>query len=107
MARTFRNFSEFYPYYLEEHSDARCRALHYTGSLLVLSLVGWVVATGSWVFLWLAPVIGYGFAWVGHFFFERNRPATFRYPIYSLVGDWVMLKDFLTGQLAGKHPAFK
>ena len=105
MDRKFRNFAEFYPFYLEEHSDARCRALHYTGSLLVLALLVGVLATGRWALLWLAPLIGYGFAWVGHFFFEHNRPATFKYPLYSLLGDWVMLKDFVSGQLASKHPS--
>jgi len=104
LKKKFQSFSEFYPYYLEEHGDARCRALHYTGSLLVLALLGFVLATGSWILLWLLPVVGYGFAWVGHFAFEKNRPATFRYPVYSLMGDWVMLKDFLTGRLKSVHP---
>ena len=104
MTKKFQSFSEFYPYYLEEHGDSRCRALHYTGSLLVLALLGFVLATGSWLLLWLLPFVGYGFAWVGHFVFEKNRPATFRYPVYSLMGDWVMLKDFLTGRLKSVHP---
>lgn len=101
----FSSFSEFYPYYLAEHSDARCRTLHYAGSLLVIAIAVGAVATGNWPWLLALPVAGYGFAWVGHFFFEKNRPATFRYPLYSFVGDWVMLKDFLSGQLADKHPA--
>ena len=101
----FKSFAEFYPYYLAEHSDARCRALHYTGSTLVLAIAGYALVTATWTALLLLPVVGYGFAWVGHFFFEHNRPATFRYPLYSLMGDWVMLKDFLTGRLRARHPS--
>jgi len=102
--QTFHSFAEFYPYYLEEHSDPRCRALHYVGSSLVLAVLAWVLVSGTWFALLLLPVVGYGFAWAGHFFFEHNRPATFRHPVYSLIGDWVMLKDFVTGQLSRKHP---
>lgn len=101
----FASFSEFYPYYLAEHSDPRCRALHYTGSLLVVAITLSAIATGSWLWLLVLPFVGYGFAWIGHFFCEKNRPATFRYPLYSLAGDWVMLKDFLTRQIGAKHPA--
>jgi len=101
----FRSFAEFYPYYLAEHSDPRCRALHYVGSTLVLILLGYAIASGRYVWLFALPVVGYGFAWVGHFFFEHNRPATFKYPVYSLMGDWVMLFDFLTGRLRQRHPA--
>ena len=101
----FDSFADFYPYYLEEHSDSRCRAMHYVGSSLVLAILGYAVVSGGLVWLWLLPVVGYGFAWIGHFFFERNRPATFKYPVYSLMGDWVMLFDFLTGRLRERHPA--
>ncbi len=100
----FKSFSEFYPFYLSEHANSSCRGLHYIGSSLVLALLGYVLATGSWMLLWLLPVIGYGFAWIGHFVFEKNRPATFQYPLWSLIGDWVMLKDFLTGRLSSVHP---
>lgn len=101
----FASFAEFYPYYLAEHSDRRCRALHYVGSTLVLILLAYAIATGRYVWLWGLPVVGYGFAWVGHFFFEHNRPATFKYPLYSLMGDWVMLFDFLTRRLRQRHPS--
>ena len=96
--KNYQSFAEFYPYYIAEHSNPVCRAFHYTGSMLVLVLIGFVLATQSWVWLWLVPLVGYGVAWIGHFVFERNRPATFKYPLYSLMGDWVMLKDFLMGR---------
>jgi len=95
----FNSFAEFYPYYLEEHRNPTCRRLHYVGSLLVLVVLGYALFSGQWLWLLALPLIGYGFAWVGHFVFERNRPATFAYPLYSLMGDWVMLKDMLTGRL--------
>ncbi|WP_070886289.1 DUF962 domain-containing protein [Pseudomonas sp. D1-3] len=95
----FNSFAEFYPYYLEEHRHPTCRRLHYVGSLLVLVVLGYALISGQWLWLLAVPVIGYGFAWVGHFAFERNRPATFQYPLYSLMGDWVMLKDMLTGRI--------
>lgn len=96
---TFRNFAQFYPYYLAEHSNRACRRLHFVGSSLVLATLAWILVTGSWLMLWLLPVLGYGFAWVGHFFFEKNKPATFAYPYYSFLGDWVMFKDMLTGRI--------
>lgn len=98
----FRSFSEFYPYYLSEHKDPVCRRLHYIGSTLVLAILATLVATGLWSYWWLMLVAGYGFAWLGHFKFEHNKPATFKYPFYSLAADWVMYKDFLTGQLEPK-----
>lgn len=98
----FRSFSEFYPYYLSEHKDPVCRRLHYIGSTLVLAILATLVATGLWSYWWLMLVAGYGFAWLGHFKFEHNKPATFKYPFYSLAADWVMYKDFLIGQLEQK-----
>lgn len=95
----FNSFAEFYPYYLQEHRNPTCRRLHYLGSLLVLLVLGHALISGQWLWLLALPLIGYGFAWVGHFIFERNRPATFQYPLYSLMGDWVMLKDMLTGRI--------
>ena len=93
----FNSFAEFYPFYLQEHSNDISRRLHYVGSLLVLSILGYSIANQQWALLWLVPLAGYGFAWVGHFVFEKNRPAT--YPLYSLLGDWVMLKDAFTGRI--------
>ena len=98
-SRQFRSFAEFYPYYLQEHSNPVCRRLHYLGSLLVLALLAYSIATQQWLFLLALPVVGYGFAWIGHFVFEKNRPATFKHPLYSFMGDWVMLRDGLTGRI--------
>ncbi|BCG23442.1 MULTISPECIES: Mpo1-like protein [Pseudomonas] len=98
-AERFSSFAEFYPYYLQEHSNDVCRRLHYVGSLLVLSILAYALVTQQWLWLLALPVAGYGFAWVGHFVFEKNRPATFKYPLYSLMGDWVMLKDAFTGRI--------
>ena len=97
--KNFSSFSEFYPYYLSEHANLTCRRLHFVGSTLVLLVLAYAFATQNWLWLWLLPIIGYGFAWIGHFFFEKNRPATFKYPIYSLMGDWVMYKDILTRRI--------
>ena len=96
----FASFREFYPYYLGEHADARCRRMHFVGSWVVLFAIGMLVVSGQFLWLVLALIGGYGFAWVGHFVFEKNRPATFRYPLYSLMGDWVMFGDILRGRIS-------
>lgn len=95
----FADFADFYPYYLAEHANATCRQLHFVGTSLIILLWLWAISTQNWWWLLATPVIGYGFAWVGHFFFEHNKPATFDYPIYSLMGDWVMWKDMLLGRI--------
>ena len=102
--KRFQSFTEFYPFYLAEHRDPRCRALHYIGSIAVIGLLLYALGSGRYAALWLLPVIGYGFAWIGHFFLEKNKPATFQYPVYSLLGDWVMLKDFLSGRFRDSFP---
>ena len=91
----FSSFKAFYPYYLGEHQNSTCRRLHFVGSSLCLVIVALAALSGQAWWLLMLPVTGYGFAWVGHFFFEHNKPATFRYPWYSLMGDWVMFKDML------------
>ena len=99
-ATRFASFREFYPFYLGEHRNRTSRRLHVIGSAGVLAIVVLVIAQvlSPW-WLLAVPVLGYGFAWVGHFFFEKNRPATFKHPFYSLMGDWVMFKDVLTGRI--------
>ena len=95
----FTSFREFYPYYLGEHADRRCRRLHFVGSSLVIGCVLMLLRTGNFWWLGAALLCGYGFAWIGHFAFEHNKPATFRHPFYSFAGDWVMYKDILTGKI--------
>ncbi|AKZ27981.1 MULTISPECIES: Mpo1-like protein [Ralstonia solanacearum species complex] len=98
-AHRFGSFAEFYPYYLGEHRNRTCRRLHFAGSTLALVCLIQLVFTGSLWWLLAAAVSGYAFAWVGHFAFEKNRPATFRHPIYSLMGDWVMYRDIWIGKI--------
>ncbi|CAJ0893781.1 hypothetical protein R20233_03769 [Ralstonia sp. LMG 32965] len=95
----FGSFAEFYPYYLSEHQDRTCRRLHFAGSTVALVCLFLLVFTGNLWWLLGAAVSGYAFAWVGHFGFEKNRPATFRHPFYSLMGDWVMYRDIWTGKI--------
>lgn len=99
MQDRFTSFREFYPYYLEEHRNRTCRRLHFAGSTLVLAFLAAALLTLNPWWLLGMPLAGYGFAWVGHFFFEHNRPATFRYPLYSLIGDWVMYGQILRGRI--------
>ncbi|TZF90030.1 DUF962 domain-containing protein [Cognatilysobacter lacus] len=97
--QSFASFREFYPYYLGEHRHPVSRRLHFAGScgVLLLALAAIVLRDARWLIA--APICGYGFAWVGHFFFEKNRPATFRHPLYSLMGDWMMFADVLRGRV--------
>lgn len=100
MGERYTTFRDFYPFYLGEHRNPTCRRLHFIGSSLVLFTLVTVLATGRWWGLWLMPLFGYGCAWVGHYFFEKNRPATFIHPLYSLMGDWVMYRDILIGRIS-------
>ena len=102
MAGPFKSFSDFYPYYLSEHQDARCRRLHFLGSLVGLACLVGLAVTGIWWLLLVGLVAGYACAWIGHFVFEKNRPATFRYPLWSFVSDFRMLGCWLSGRLAGE-----
>lgn len=98
-ATVFRSLAEFYPYYLSEHQNRICRVLHFIGISLVILASAFMLLTQSWWVFFVLPFLGYGFAWVGHFFFEKNRPATFSYPIYSFLSDWIMWKDMLIGKV--------
>lgn len=98
-ARAFRSFAEFYPFYLTEHSNRTCRRLHFAGSSLALLCLAALVATRNPWWLLAGLLCGYGFAWVGHFVFEKNKPASFKRPLYSFMGDWAMYKDIWTGKV--------
>jgi hypothetical protein len=98
-SKAFNSFSEFYPFYLSEHSDPVNRKLHFFGCLAVIILIFYSLLAQVWLALILVPLVGYGFAWVGHALVEKNKPATFEYPIYSLMADWMMFKDIITGKI--------
>jgi len=98
--RSFKSFAQFYPFYLSEHSNRTCRRLHFVGSTLTLVFLVLLFITGHAGYLAAAVLSGYGFAWVGHFAFEKNRPASFKRPLYSFMGDWVMYRDIWRGKVS-------
>jgi hypothetical protein len=94
----YRTFREFYPFYLSEHANKVSRRLHFMGTSVALALlIAALVTQTGWLAV-MALVQGYAFAWIGHFFFEHNKPATFQYPRFSLMGDWRLWWDMLTGR---------
>ena len=96
---SFRTFQEFYPFYLGEHANRTSRRLHVVGTTLaVVQLVLVFLTVNPWL-LTSGFVTGYAFAWVGHYFFEKNTPATFKYPLFSLRGDFAMARDVFTGRI--------
>jgi hypothetical protein len=97
--KPYRRFADFYPFYLSEHSKPVTRRLHFAGTSVALLLIIAAITTGIWWLIGVAILQGYAFAWVGHFFFEHNKPATFKYPGFSLMGDWRLWWDMLTGKV--------
>jgi hypothetical protein len=97
--KAFRTFSDFYRFYLSEHANRTSRRLHFVGSCLAIPLLVAALVTRHWWLLAVALVEGYAFAWVGHFFFEHNKPATFQYPRYSFMGDWRLWWEIVTGRV--------
>ncbi len=97
----FASFAEFWPYYLSEHKNPLNRRLHFVGTTILNGLLVTALLTGRPMLLLLCPLFGYGFAWYGHFLVEHNRPATFRHPIWSLMGDYKMYAHMLSGRLWG------
>lgn len=99
---SFQNFADFYQYYLQQHSDPRCRSLHYLGSTLVWAGLLLVVVLEHYWLLPALPIVGYGCAWWGHYRYEHNQPATFQHPLYSFAADWVMYWEWIKSK--GKLP---
>ncbi|MBB3034965.1 DUF962 domain-containing protein [Alteriqipengyuania lutimaris] len=97
--RAYKTFREFWPFYLREHSRPATRRLHYIGTALVIALAIVAVVTRTWWLLLALPVAGYFFAWIAHFRVERNRPATFTYPLWSLAADFRMFFMWVSGRL--------
>jgi hypothetical protein len=100
--RKYKTLAEFYPYYLTEHQDPRCRTTHTIGTTLFFIFLFAAIATQNWWLLIGLPLAGYGFAWFGHFVYEKNKPATFQYPLFSLASDFIMYYHTLTGQIGNK-----
>ncbi len=97
--REFQTFADFWPFYLHEHSRHATRALHAAGTTVSTVLLVALIISRKWAWLPVPFLIGYGAAWVGHFFVEHNRPATFQHPLWSFMGDYKMLALMLTGRL--------
>jgi hypothetical protein len=98
----FSNFTEFWPFYVREHSRPGCRLLHFIGSSAGIVCLAATVLTGNLLFIPLGFIIGYAFAWMGHFLIEHNKPATFKYPLWSLIADWKMWFLILTGRMTAE-----
>lgn len=96
--KVYKTFEEFYPFYLKEHSNRTNRRLHVIGTTAALIFMIYIILSGSWWILPLFAVPGYFCAWIGHFIFEKNKPATFKYPIWSFRGDLIMWFDHITGK---------
>ena len=94
----YASFEAFYPFYIHQHANRVCRRIHVVGTALVIAAFVAAVATLNPWWLLAMPLIGYGFAWVGHFFFEKNRPATFKYPLWSLRGDFQLFFETVSGK---------
>lgn len=98
----FHSIKEFYPYYLTQHREFKCRTLHFVGTGTVIGIFIFTLVTQQWLMLLLMPLVGYGFAWFGHFMFEKNKPAAFKNPLWSLACDFIMFWHILTGQIGNK-----
>lgn len=104
MNTRYNSLSEFYPYYLTEHRNGVCRMLHFLGTTAVIAILSGCLLTQRPGWIWTALLAGYGPAWIGHFFFEKNRPATFKYPVYSFLSDWLMYRDLLLRRVPFRGP---
>ncbi len=100
MADRYETYADFWPHYLREHARPQTRLLHFIGTALaIILLAAGIISLNPWL-LAAAVISGYGFAWIAHWRVERNRPATFTYPVWSLYSDFRMFALWLTGRLA-------
>ena len=95
----YKTFSEFWPFYVSEHSRRGTRILHLIGTTAALAVMIYFFATGRWWLFPLALIPGYGCAWFAHFLIEKNKPATFKYPLWSFIADYKMIAMMLTGKI--------
>ncbi|MEQ3744700.1 MAG: DUF962 domain-containing protein [Henriciella sp.] len=102
MSQRKASYAEFWPFYLQEHAQPRTRTFHYIGTSLVIAIAAIAIVTMNWLLLLAMPVSGYFFAWVSHAFIERNKPATFIHPLWSLVSDFRMFFMWVTGRLGAE-----
>ncbi len=100
MKEKIKSFEDFYPFYLKQHSNKICRLLHVIGTTVVFALAATAIYHSNYILLLFVPIAGYGFAWIGHFFFEKNKPATFQYPLWSLKSDFKMYFQILSGKIS-------
>ena len=98
MPERIKTFKEFYPYYLNQHSKKFTRIFHFTGTLLVLGVIIYVLQSGKERFLWYIPIFGLGISALSHYIFEKNKPTSFQYPVFTLMGDFKMLFELLIGK---------
>ena len=97
--KKIRTYTEFWDFYVAEHAQPLTRYLHFVGTSLGVVLLVWIVRSGNWIYFPLCPVIGYGFAWFAHFFVEHNKPASFKYPLWSFISDYKMIFYMLAGRM--------
>ena len=102
-----KDYESFWPFYLREHSKPLTRTFHYIGTTCAVALLAWISLFGSWLSVWLVLLAGYGPAWYSHYFIEKNRPATFKAPLWSLFSDFRMYFYFLTGRIDGELRKYK
>ena len=98
----YKSFEDFYPYYISEHDHKYTKLMHFIGTSISIYFLIKFILSFNFLFILYALLSGYGFAWVGHFFMEKNKPATFKYPFYSLRGDYKRYVEILQG----KHKIF-
>ena len=98
MSEPIKNFKEFYPYYLSQHSKKLTRMLHFLGTLLMFAVIVFVLQSGKERFLWYLPIFGLGISALSHYIFEKNKPTSFQYPVFTLIGDFKMFFELLIGK---------